>query len=158
MEDCETAAGSEADLSSVPRLPLGHPQHRGHRHHGGACDGAGTINKGNKQYYEEHKSFHAIFQMNWNSSLHPMPDLRLLIAEEVSLSEVTTQRLEQIGWRLCRVEMPGYLKTGTSPEYQLSHIKLLAWGLAQYTTLLWLDTDTLVVRGLHQLFLTGEKR
>ena len=65
--------------------------------------------------------------MNWDSSLHSLPDLRLLIAEEVSLSEVTIQRLERLGWRLCRGEMPEYLKTGMSPEYRLSHIKLLAW-------------------------------
>ena len=96
--------------------------------------------------------------MNWDSNLHPLPDLRLLIAEEISLSEGTIERLERLGWRLCRGEMPEYLKTGTSPEYRLSHIKLLAWGLTQYTTLLWLDTDTLVVRGLEQLFITGEKR
>ena len=97
--------------------------------------------------------------MNWDSSLHPLPDMRLLIAAgEVSLSEVTIQRLESLGWRLCGVEMPEYLKTGTSPEYRLSHIKLLAWGLTQYSALLWLDTDTLVVRGLEQMFITGEKR
>ena len=95
--------------------------------------------------------------MSWNSSLNPTPDIRLLIADEVSLQENTIQSLERLGWRLCRVEMPKYLKTGTSPEYQLSHIKLLVWSMTQYTRLLWLDTDTLVVRSLEQLFITGER-
>ena len=95
--------------------------------------------------------------MSWNSSLNPTPDIRLLIAEEVSLQENTIQSLERLGWRLCRVEMPKYLKTGTSPEYQLSHIKLLVWSMTQYTRLLWLDTDTLVVRSLEKLFITGER-
>ena len=95
--------------------------------------------------------------MSWNSSLNPTPDIRLLIADEVSLQENTIQSLERLGWRLCRVEMPKYLKTGTSPEYQLSHIKLLVWSMTQYTRLLWLDTDTLVVRSLEKLFITGER-
>ena len=99
-----------------------------------------------------------ISQINWNSSLHPLPDLMLLIAEEVSLSDLTIQSLERLGWRVCRVEMPQYLKTGTSPEYHLSYIKLLVWAMVQYTNILWLDTDTLVVQSLDQLFLTGEKR
>ena len=96
-------------------------------------------------------------QTSWNESHHPMPDLRLLIAEEVRLSSVTTERLESLGWRVCRVEMPQYLKTGTSPEYHLSHIKLLVWGMTQYEALLWLDTDTLVVHSLYQLFLKGDR-
>ena len=95
--------------------------------------------------------------MSWNSSLYTTPDIRLLIAEEVRLPENTIQSLERLGWIICRVEMPKYLKTGTSPEYQLSHIKLLVWSMTQYTRLLWLDTDTLVVRSLEKLFITGER-
>ena len=95
--------------------------------------------------------------MSWNSSLNPTPDIRLLIADEVSLQENTIQSLERLGWRLCRVEMPRYLKTGTSPEYQLSHIKLLVWSMTQYSRLLWLDNDTLVIRSLEKLFITGER-
>ena len=96
-------------------------------------------------------------QNSWNSSLYATPDLRLLIAEEVSLSGDTIQSLERLGWRLCRVELPNYLKKGTSPEYQLSHIKLLVWSMTQYSRLLWLDTDTLVIRSLERLFITGER-
>ena len=63
----------------------------------------------------------------------------------------------EVGWGLCRVEMPDYLKTGVIPQYTLAYSKLFVWNMTQYGTLLWLDSDTIVARSIHKLFLRADR-
>ena len=43
------------------------------------------------------------------------------------------------------------------PHYALSYSKLFVWNMTQYGTLLWLDSDTIVARSIHKLFLRADR-
>ena len=111
-------------------------------------------------------------QASWDSQ-HPRPDLRLLVIEPHDLGSATLARLEEVGWGLCHVTVPPFLQSGTIPQYTLSYrwravvcvilcrhlvpSKLYVWNMTQYSTLLWLDSDTLVVTSLHTLLARADR-
>ena len=45
----------------------------------------------------------------------------------------------------------------SSCDVTLSPSKLYVWNMTQYSTLLWLDSDTLVVRSLHSLLARADR-
>ena len=97
-----------------------------------------------------------LFQETWNST-DPLPDLRLVIIEPASLNETTLARLQEVGWGLCHTEMPDIMMTGVIPQYRLAYSKLFVWNMTQYQTLLWMDSDTIVARSIHKLFLRADR-
>ena len=111
-------------------------------------------------------------QASWDSQ-HPRPDLRLLVIEPHDLASATLAKLEEVGWGLCHVTVPPFLQSGTIPQYTLSYrwlavvcvilcchlvtSKLYVWNMTQYSALLWLDSDTLVVTSLHTLLARADR-
>ena len=111
-------------------------------------------------------------QASWDSQ-HPRPDLRLLVIEPHDLGSATLAKLEEVGWGLCHVTVPPFLQSGTIPQYTLSYrwlavvcvilcrhlvpSKLYVWNMTQYSALLWLDSDTLVVTSLHTLLARADR-
>ena len=87
----------------------------------------------------------------WDRTQGGPPDLRLLIIEPSQLDTTSLAKLRDAGWGLCHVEMPDYMKTGTIPQYTLSYSKLFVWNMTMYSSLLWLDSDCLVVDSLHRV-------
>ena len=77
------------------------------------------------------------------------PDPRLIVTEPSELDIATRDSLRSVGWGLCHIEMPDFMKTGTIPQYTLSYSKLFVWNMTSYKAVLWLDSDCLVVRSLH---------
>ena len=100
--------------------------------------------------------FNLFLQETWNSS-QPLPDLRLIIIEPASLNQTTLSRLQEAGWGLCHMEMPDIMMTGVIPQYRLAYSKLFVWNMTQYQTLLWMDSDTIVARSIHKLFLRADR-
>ena len=83
--------------------------------------------------------------------------MRLLIIEPASLNQSSLARLEEAGWGLCHLEMPEMMKLGVIPQYTLAYSKLFVWNMTQYQALLWMDSDTIVARSIHKLFLRADR-
>ena len=93
----------------------------------------------------------------WDPAQGPAPDLRLVIIEPASLNQTTLARLQEAGWGLCHTEMPDIMMSGVIPQYRLAYSKLFVWNMTQYQTLLWMDSDTIVARSIHKLFLRADR-
>ena len=98
----------------------------------------------------------SLVQETWNGT-DPLPDLRLIIIEPASLNQTTLARLQEVGWGLCHMEMQDTMMTGVAPYFRLAYSKLFVWNMTQYRTLLWMDSDTIVVRSIHKLFFRADR-
>ena len=49
------------------------------------------------------------------------------------------------------------MKLGVIPQYTLAYSKLFVWNMTQYQALLWMDSDTIVARSIHKLFLRADR-
>lgn len=79
-------------------------------------------------------------------------DLVVMELSNKPLKDETWSRLRNVGWKRCVVNRIGPLdESGTFGRFQDQFTKLHAWGMTVYKTLLYLDSDTLVMRPIDDL-------
>ena len=79
-------------------------------------------------------------------------DLVVMELSNKPLKDETWSRLRVVGWKRCVVNRIAPLdESGTFGRFQDQFTKLHAWGMTAYKTLLYLDSDTLVMRSIDDL-------
>ena len=81
----------------------------------------------------------------------------MLIIEPSDLSKKSLRRVEEAGWGICKVPRLKYfgivIQTLSVEERRLDMFgKLFVWNMTQYSTALWLDSDSIAIRSLHSIF------
>jgi hypothetical protein len=88
---------------------------------------------------------------------HSSKPLDLVVLELAGkpLSTQAWQRLQSVGWQRCVVEHIAPLdEQGTFSRFRDQFTKLRLWGMTEYGTVLYLDSDALVIRSIDELLQT----
>ena len=88
---------------------------------------------------------------------HSSKPLDLVVLELASkpLSTQAWQRLQSVGWQRCVVERIAPIdEQGTFGRFRDQFTKLRLWGMTEYGTVLYLDSDALVMRSIDDLLET----
>ena len=89
------------------------------------------------------------------SHTHSALDLVVMELESRPLSATNWARLRAVGWKRCTVHRIAPTdEISTFPRFRDQFTKLHLWGMVMYTTVLYLDADTLVVRSMDAILNT----